>query len=165
MLFWKMVWSLTSVQHHTVNYKPINQEDLRNALSPVKNLVAIVKAIATTKQPPLDDDIYQILKDECNSVSDTLKAIHEADYIIKPVRKQYFKVNDVILVTEGSYRDELFLVNDVITDDQDYEYVVCQRVNSSSSTKYRFDCGCADIVIRDGKLHGDLGKYEIRIKS
>jgi len=71
-------------------------------------------------------------------------------------KKSKFKINDIIIVTDGDLKDKLFKVVDIDYSHKTLELIKCKSVEYDSSIIYNFDNLCADVVLRENEFDLDF---------
>jgi len=66
-------------------------------------------------------------------------------------KKSKFKINDIVIITDGDLKNKLFKVVDIDYSHKTLELIKCKSIEFDLNRIYNFDNLCADVVLREGE--------------
>jgi hypothetical protein len=71
-------------------------------------------------------------------------------------KKSKFKINDIVVITDGDLENKLFKVVGIDYSHKTLELIKCISIEFDSNKIYNFDNLCADVVLREGEYDLDF---------
>jgi hypothetical protein len=86
----------------------------------------------------------------------TDKNLNISDVSDSNSKKSKFKINDIIIVTDGDLKNKLFKVVDIDYSHKTLELIKCKSVEFDSNKIHNFDNLCTDVVLRENEFDLDF---------